>query len=58
MVEDYLDNININLAGKRRNFHAYIKQNYSDKGRLYRQNLYQVTCKDKIELAFLNLQII
>jgi hypothetical protein len=54
----YPDDVGISLVGKIKHFHAYNKQNYSNKGHLCHQNPHQVVFQDMIQLAFPNVEII
>jgi hypothetical protein len=47
-------------AGETKHFHSYIKENYVDKGKghLNHQGLYSVIIREKIPLAFPNVDTI
>jgi hypothetical protein len=59
-MKEYPEDVDINLTGKTKHFHAYIRNNYRDtaKEHLNHQDLYQIIIKDKIQLAFPNVETI
>jgi hypothetical protein len=60
LMKDYPEDVDINLAGETKHFHACVRDNYRDaaKGNLNHQDLYQIIIKDKIQLEFPNVETI
>ncbi|CAM1326808.1 Uncharacterised protein r2_g3576 [Pycnogonum litorale] len=62
LMIDYPEDVDINLSGEMKHFHAYIKTNYAavyaDKGYVNHQELYQIIFQDNIQSAFPNVETI
>lgn len=60
LMKNYPEDVDINLAGETKHLHAYIRDNYRDaaRGLINDQDLYQIIIKDKIHLAFLNVETV
>ena len=52
LMKKYPNDVDINLPGELRNFHAYVKQNYPGKEQIYHKDPYQIIFQDKSHLVF------
>jgi len=58
LMKEYPNDVDINLIGELKHFHAYVKQNYPGKEQICHKDLYQIIFQDKIHLVFPNVEAI
>lgn len=57
LMKDYPEDVDINLIGKVKHFHIYVKMHHAANNQnLNHQDLYQIIFKDKLNLAFPNVE--
>ena len=58
LIEEYPHDVESNLASELIHFHMYVKQNYFDKRQISHSDLHQLIFRDRIQLAFPNVEVI
>lgn len=56
LIEDYPDDVNMNIVSEIDNFHTYIKQVYGNDNRKSFIDLYEIIFKDELSSAFPNVE--
>ena len=56
LLEEYPQDVDMNLLGELKHFHAYVKANYQERKHMSHSELYQIIVKDRVMQVFPNVE--